>query len=188
YSGGSGSGSADAGEPSMAAKAIKAVLSKVANFAGADRLGFMGKLVGGAARKVLNGAVDYLFNNQSSGPDGFSGSVPAGQAQKIAKAMLGNYGWGDDQWGPLQKLWQKEASWNHRARNPSSGAYGIPQSLPASKMASAGSDWMTNPATQIKWGLGYIKGRYGNPAAAWAHSQRLNWYAKGTKRAKPGWA
>jgi hypothetical protein len=76
----------------------------------------------------------------------------------------------------LDKLWKKESGWNHRAANPSSGAYGIPQSLPGSKMASEGSDWKSNPATQIKWGLGYIKGRYGTPCSAWSHSQNVGWY------------
>ncbi|MBQ1167177.1 peptidase S1 and S6, partial [Streptomyces sp. A73] len=69
------------------------------------------------------------------------------------------------QWPPLKKLWQRESGWRWNARNPSSGADGIPQSLPASKMRSAGADWRTNPATQIKWGMGYIKRRidYGSP-------------------------
>jgi hypothetical protein len=80
------------------------------------------------------------------------------------------------QFACLEKLWTKESQWNAKARNPSSGAYGIPQSLPASKMASAGSDYLTNPATQIKWGLGYIKDRYGTPCAAWNHSQAKGWY------------
>jgi hypothetical protein len=70
----------------------------------------------------------------------------------------------------------KESGWNHTAMNPSSGAYGIPQSLPGTKMATAGADWQTNPATQISWGLGYISGRYGSPCNAWAHSQAVNWY------------
>ncbi len=72
---------------------------------------------------------------------------------------------GPDQWGCLESLWMKESGWNERAMNPSSGAYGIPQSLPGPKMASAGGDWQTNAATQIEWGLGYIKGRYGTPVA-----------------------
>ena len=76
----------------------------------------------------------------------------------------------------LNKLWNKESGWNYKATNPSSGAYGIPQSLPGSKMASEGSDWKTNPATQIKWGLGYIEGRYDTPCGAWAHSQDVGWY------------
>jgi hypothetical protein len=90
--------------------------------------------------------------------------------------MLSSYGWGDDQWGCLDSLWQKESGWSHTAMNASSGAYGIPQSLPGNKMASAGADWQTNPATQIRWGLGYIQGRYGSPCSAWAHSQAVNWY------------
>ena len=102
--------------------------------------------------------------------------VYSGDARGIAQSMLGSYGWGMDQWSCLDSLWQKESGWNHTAMNPSSGAYGIPQSLPGNKMASAGADWQTNPATQIEWGLGYISGRYGSPCAAWAHSQAVNWY------------
>ena len=85
-------------------------------------------------------------------------------------------GFSSDQWSCLDSLWQKESGWNHRADNPSSSAYGIPQALPGSKMSSAGSDWETNPATQIRWGLGYIEGRYGTPCSAWAHSRANNWY------------
>ena len=102
-------------------------------------------------------------------------SNPGGN-RGIAQSMLGSYGWGMDQWGCLDSLWQKESNWSHTAMNPSSGAYGIPQSLPGNKMASAGADWQTNPATQIRWGLGYIQGRYGSPCSAWAHSQAHNWY------------
>lgn len=102
-------------------------------------------------------------------------SNPGGN-RGIAQGMLGSFGWGMDQWGCLDSLWQKESNWNHTAMNPSSGAYGIPQSLPGNKMASAGADWQTNPATQIRWGLGYIQGRYGSPCNAWAHSQAHNWY------------
>jgi hypothetical protein len=73
-------------------------------------------------------------------------------------------------------LWQKESGWNYQASNRSSGAYGIPQALPGSKMASAGADWQTNAGTQISWGLGYISSRYGNPCGAWAKSQSSGWY------------
>ncbi|MGW7350940.1 aggregation-promoting factor C-terminal-like domain-containing protein [Streptomyces sp. NPDC054784] len=116
----------------------------------------------------------------TGGGGGFGGRAK-GRNQQIAQAMLNRYGWGANQFGPLKALWQHESGWNHLARNPSSGAYGIPQSLPASKMASAGSDWRTNPATQIKWGLGYIKGRYGSPAAAWSfwNRQSPHWYDSG---------
>jgi hypothetical protein len=86
-----------------------------------------------------------------------------------------------DQVGPAQfvclyALWNKESGWNPLAANPSSSAYGIPQANPGSKMASAGSDWQTNPITQIVWGLGYIRAVYGTPCSAWAHSQATNWY------------
>ena len=94
--------------------------------------------------------------------------------QEMVKAK---YGWGsDDQWAALENLWTRESGWNYRAENPSSGAYGIPQSLPGSKMAAAGKDWRTNPETQIRWGLDYIKARYGGPKRAWAFFQANNWY------------
>lgn len=94
----------------------------------------------------------------------------------IARSKMAKYGWNDQQFTCLVNLWNRESGWNHLARNPHGGAYGIPQSLPASKMASAGADWRTNPETQINWGLGYISGRYGTPCSAWAHSERYNWY------------
>ncbi len=94
----------------------------------------------------------------------------------LARIMVAERGWSSGQYSCLVSLWKKESNWKYRASNPSSGAYGIPQSLPGSKMASAGSDWRTNPATQIEWGLGYIADRYGTPCAAWAHSGRVNWY------------
>lgn len=99
-----------------------------------------------------------------------------GSAQAIAYEMVLARGWGDDQFACLVALWNKESGWRVNAYNASSGAYGIPQSLPGSKMASAGADWETNPATQITWGLGYIGGRYGTPCGAWDSSQRRGWY------------
>jgi hypothetical protein len=103
-------------------------------------------------------------------------SPDPGTAQSIAYDMVTARGWGDDQFACLVALWSKESGWRVNAYNASSGAYGIPQSLPGSKMASAGADWETNPATQISWGLGYITGRYGNPCGAWDHSVRVGWY------------
>ncbi|MET0303541.1 MAG: lytic transglycosylase domain-containing protein [Microbacteriaceae bacterium] len=111
----------------------------------------------------------------ATGGGGSGDNSPAG-AQASARAMLGNYGWGDDQFGCLVSLWNKESGWNYQAHNSSSGAHGIPQALPGSKMASAGADWQTNAATQVAWGLGYIAGRYGNPCGAWSHSQSVGWY------------
>jgi murein DD-endopeptidase MepM/ murein hydrolase activator NlpD len=94
----------------------------------------------------------------------------------IARIMVADRGWSASQFTCLDKLWIKESQWNYRAQNPSSGAYGIPQALPGTKMASAGSDWRTNPVTQIEWGLDYIADRYGTPCAAWGHSQDVGWY------------
>jgi hypothetical protein len=100
----------------------------------------------------------------------------AADPRSAAREMLGEYGWGEDQFGCLDSLWTRESNWNHRAENPSSGAFGIPQSLPGDKMASAGADWRTNPLTQIEWGLGYIRDVYGSPCGAWGHSQSTGWY------------
>jgi hypothetical protein len=94
----------------------------------------------------------------------------------LAQIMLGEHGWGSGQFSCLESLWQKESGWNAQAANPSSGAYGIPQALPGAKMATAGSDWRTNPATQIEWGLKYIDQRYGTPCGAWGHSRATGWY------------
>ncbi|MER6828743.1 transglycosylase SLT domain-containing protein [Streptosporangium sp. NPDC000563] len=96
--------------------------------------------------------------------------------QAVAKPLVSAHGWNKTQFNCLRKLWSKESNWNHRALNRSSGAYGIPQALPAGKMATAGRDWRTNPRTQIKWGLGYIKQRYGSPCQAWNHSLARGWY------------
>lgn len=123
---------------------------------------------------------DSSDSDSSSSSDSGSNSAPSvkpsGNPQSIARSMMASYGWGDDQFSCLVPLWNKESGWNPSASNPSSGAYGIPQALPGSKMASAGSDWQTNPATQISWGLGYIESRYGNPCNAWGHSQSVGWY------------
>jgi TP901 family phage tail tape measure protein len=108
--------------------------------------------------------------------------------QKIGETLAATYGWSGPQWTALRALWNGESGWNERALNKSSGAYGIPQSLPASKMASAGADWRTNPAPQIKWGLSYIKSVYGSPLAAYSKwlSRSPHWYAKGTRGAMRG--
>lgn len=102
--------------------------------------------------------------------------VDPGSAKATARALAAERGWGDAQFACLDRLWTKESNWRWNAQNASSGAYGIPQSLPGSKMASAGADWRTNPATQITWGLGYISNRYGTPCGAWAHSMQTGWY------------
>jgi hypothetical protein len=105
-----------------------------------------------------------------------AGIPDPGTAQAIALEMVTARGWGSGEFDCLVALWNRESHWNVYSLNTSSGAYGIPQALPGSKMASAGADWATNPATQITWGLGYITGRYGTPCGAWNHSQAKNWY------------
>lgn len=90
--------------------------------------------------------------------------------------MLNTYGWGDAQFTCLDKILTQESQWSVTATNPSSGAYGIPQALPGTKMASAGADWKTNPATQITWALGYVKERYSTPCQAWSFKQAHGWY------------
>lgn len=101
--------------------------------------------------------------------------VASGSPQDIAHAMVLDRGWGEDQFSCLVSLWNRESGWRVNASNPS-GAYGIPQAMPGSKMAAFGSDWQTNPATQIAWGLSYIAGSYGTPCGAWASSQSRGWY------------
>lgn len=99
-----------------------------------------------------------------------------GTAQRIAYNMLSQFGWAPSTYySCLDNIWSRESGWNYQAQN-ASGAFGIPQALPGSKMASAGADWATNPATQIKWGLGYIQGRYGDPCQAWAYWQANGFY------------
>lgn len=99
----------------------------------------------------------------------------AGQNKAYGKKMNELKGWGRC-WPSLLTLWNHESGWNERAENPSSGAYGIPQALPGSKLASSGPDWRTSSPTQIAWGLGYIKARYKDPCGAWAWWQAHNWY------------
>jgi hypothetical protein len=111
----------------------------------------------------------------------YSGSIPSSCKEYSGNKAVGcslmlKAGFGIDQFPCLDKLWTKESHWNTKASNSGSGAYGIPQALPGSKMATYGDDWRTNPATQIKWGLNYIEGRYNTPCSAWSHSQSTGWY------------
>ena len=147
-----------------------------------------GKMVGRTqvGRDVLSSAVAQIVKVgtkaiPASTPTGGSTTVPApvnvdpNSAQGIAKALLAQRGWGDDQFSCLVQMWSRESGWRVNASSPS-GAYGIPQALPGSKMSAYGADWQTNPATQIKWGLGYISGRYGTPCGAWGYWQAHGWY------------
>ncbi|WP_242619845.1 lytic transglycosylase domain-containing protein [Actinomadura fibrosa] len=141
---------------------------------------------GGKAPKLQPKGTPIPTATPTKGKPGSGGSgggpsgdpVPAGEAQAIAKRLMPSYGsafTASGQFGCLVNLWNKESHWNTHAANPS-GAYGIPQALPGSKMSSAGPDWQNNATTQIKWGLGYIKSRYSSPCGAWSHSQSTGWY------------
>jgi hypothetical protein len=113
----------------------------------------------------------------SSGPAvGGQESLSAQDPQAIAQALLPTFGFDSSQMSCLVPLWMGESGWRVTAENTSSGAYGIPQALPGSKMGSAGADWRSNAATQIEWGLGYIRDRYGSPCGAWGFKQGHGWY------------
>jgi hypothetical protein len=119
--------------------------------------------------------------SSSGGPVPYNGPVPSScndysGSRKTGCALMLDAGFKIDQFPCLDKLWKRESGWNYKAKNSSSGAQGIPQALPGNKMAKFGDDWETNPATQIKWGLDYIEGRYDTPCGAWGHSQDTGWY------------
>lgn len=129
--------------------------------------------------------IETLSENSSSNSDSTTGhkepetnvKINSGSPQEFAKGYINSKkNWGNDQFSCLVTLWNYESGWGVAAGNPSSGAYGIPQSLPGSKMAAFGSDWKTNPETQIKWGVSYIAGRYGTPCNALSHFNSHNWY------------
>ena len=122
-----------------------------------------------------SGIWHFLFGGGGSG-----GAAGGGPAQGIAAAMLPGFGFSAGEIAPLTLLWNRESGWNRFARNPSSGAYGIPQALPESKLPFAGQAAGGSSATaQIGWGLGYIKGRYGTPSGAWRHETAFGWYDQG---------
>ena len=128
-----------------------------------------GDFARGGFELISGPGLSKLFVNSAPYP------VP-GTAKAFALEEVIRKGWDYNQFSCLVKLWERESNWRWNATNKSSGAYGIPQALPASKMASAGADWRTNPETQVKWGLGYISGRYSKPCSALAHSDRKGWY------------
>ena len=132
------------------------------------------------SRSVDRAAVDPVKRRQldqaSGGQVTATEDLTGGDPRTVARALLPTYGFGSDQFSCLDAIYSQESGWNVHADNPSSSAYGIPQALPGSKMASAGSDWADNAATQIRWGLGYIKGRYGTPCSAWGFKQGHGWY------------
>jgi len=127
-------------------------------------------------RTAVDPAKRRALSQASGGQRTATEDLTHGDPRTVARALLPQFGFGQDQFGCLDTIYMQESRWNVHADNPYSSAYGIPQALPGSKMASAGRDWQTNPATQIRWGLGYIGARYGTPCAAWSHSQSYGWY------------
>lgn len=137
-------------------------------------------LTGAAVAAATAGMVLTAAPAQAATPTAAAAAAPAAapaaassaSAKAIAKKMIPD----NAQFAAFSKIVEHESGWNVTARNASSGAYGLVQALPASKMASAGSDWKTNAQTQIKWGLDYMKSRYGSPVGAWAFWQANGWY------------
>ena len=119
-----------------------------------------------------------LFRRQNQTGNAVTQTVQleSGDPKTIARAMLPEFGFSSSEFSCLDSLWTRESGWDIHAANPTSSAYGIPQALPGSKMASAGPDWANNAETQIRWGLGYIQSRYGTPCGAWSHSESYGWY------------
>lgn len=133
-----------------------------------------------ASRSDLRPAVDatkaLVLSQESGGQVTKTEEIASGDPRDIARALLGQYGWDSSQFECLDSLWERESHWNPASHNARTGAHGIPQAMPGSKMASIAPDWQYNPETQIKWGLQYIQGRYGTPCGAWKHSQGSGWY------------
>ena len=158
---------------------IKKITYKVKyqNNAEIERIKISEEVIKEPVDKIVQINSNIVITNRgesSSRSRAVSGSVA--EYQEYARVQCLNYGWGEYEFSCLVNLWNKESGWNPYLRNSSSGAYGIPQSLPASKMASFGSDYLTNYKTQINWGLSYISSRYGSPSSAWSHFLSKNWY------------
>lgn len=153
------------------------------------RMGTFGKHLMKALTKKRNFWNSELDNSDLHGSGVFGklsdydghGGMSSEDARNYGKAMAAALGWTGKQWNALDNLWKGESGWRWWADNPSSDAYGIPQSNPGLKMMSAGKDWRTNAATQIKWGLNYIKGTYGDPQNAYETwlGRSPHWYANG---------
>ena len=135
-----------------------------------------------AGSAVIAGLLLAAVHGHTPGPASTASAPPAASAgcggsnEALANCMAAAAGWTGSQTACLDWLWTRESNFETGATNPQSGAYGIPQSLPAAKMAAAGADWQTNPATQVRWGLGYIAATYGSPCGAWSHEQAARWY------------
>ncbi|KQO62426.1 hypothetical protein [Curtobacterium sp. Leaf261] len=129
-----------------------------------------------AAAAAAQAAADAAAAAEAAAEAQAAANTPAGAKATASTMASSDYGWDASQFSCLNSLWTKESGWNYRASNGSSGAYGIPQSLPGSKMSTIAADWQTNATTQVAWGLAYIKDAYGTPCSAWAHSQAYDNY------------
>jgi len=127
-------------------------------------------------RTAVDATKKRALDQRSGGQVTQTEDLTSQDPRTIARGMLADFGFSDSQFSCLDALYNSESGWDVHADNPSSSAYGIPQALPGSKMASAGPDWADNPATQIKWGLGYIRDSYGDPCSAWSFKQGNGWY------------
>jgi hypothetical protein len=146
-------------------QAAQAAAARVAKKAAAAR----------AAQAAAQAAAQSSPSQSAQTAPAAAAPAPSGSPQQVAEAMLGSFGWSSSQFSCLDPLWQRESGWSVTAANPD-GAYGIPQALPGAKMASAGPDWQNDAATQIRWGLEYIKSLYGSPCGAWDHELATGWY------------
>ncbi|MGK5738358.1 lytic transglycosylase domain-containing protein [Micromonospora sp. URMC 103] len=168
----------------QAAHQVQSARQRAAEYQAKLRAAEAAKEAAERARKAEQAAASRKREREAAKEEAakpYTGPIPASCEEfsgnrKIGCAEMIKAGFGIDQFPCLDKLWTKESGWNHKASNSSSGAYGIPQALPGSKMSSVADDWRTNPATQVKWGLGYIEGRYDTPCDAWAHSKSSGWY------------
>ena len=145
-----------------------------------DKAAAMARTAAGRAHTLAQRVIAKKKAKTSGGTVPYTGPIPSSCKEFVGNratgcALMLDAGFAIDQFPCLNNLWNKESGWNHRAENPS-GAYGIPQAYPGSKMSAIAADWRTNPATQIKWGLGYVKGKYKTPCGAWSHWQGAHSY------------
>jgi hypothetical protein len=167
-----------------AAAAKKAAAEKAAKAAAAKKKAAAARAAAAkkaAAARAAKAAAAKRAAAAAAAKKKAASALPAGCSQysgnqRIACSLLPSFGFSVSEMSALVPMWNNESNWNENAENAGSGAYGIPQALPGSKMASAGSDWQTSARTQIKWGLGYIKSTYGTPSQAWSFWQANNWY------------
>lgn len=160
------------------AKAKAAAARKAAAKAKAARIAKAKAKAQAAAAEAAREAAARQDRDEPAQPEAPTGTVSASKAalKAYARTAAARRGWGPEQFTAIDAIWTQESQWNPLAENPSSGAYGIPQALPGTKMSTFGDDWRTNGRTQIDWGLDYMADRYGTPTKAWAFKKVHGWY------------